>query len=234
MAKTRSRAVLVKPGRMRAEERRTQLIGVALQLFATRGFQGTTTKAIAEAAGVSEAIIFRHFATKEDLYEAILQHQAAEDGYDATVAALREAAERGDDEGLVRTLASKVLATYRRDPDFQRVMLFASLDGHAFASLSNRSMGLPIFAFLRDYIATRQAAGVIRQGDPGLIVFSMVAVPVYYAIGTGLFEIDPMRRSDREAVETFTRIIIDGLRSPGTAPAADSSSRLSSTDRTRS
>lgn len=228
MAKTRSRAVLLKPGRMRAEQRRTQLIGVALQLFATRGFQGTTTKSIAEAAGVSEAIIFRHFATKADLYGAILQHQAAEDGYDATVAALREAAERRDDEGLMRTLASKVLETYRRDPDFQRVMLFASLDGHAFASMSNRSMGLPIFAFLRDYVEKRQAAGIFQQGDPGLIVFSIVAAPVYYAIVTGLFEIDPVGRPDREAIETFSRIILDGLRSPGAAPGADSFSRASS------
>ena len=46
-----------------------------MRLFSERGFRGTTTKEIAQAAGVSEAIIFRHFATKEDLYTAIIDHK---------------------------------------------------------------------------------------------------------------------------------------------------------------
>ncbi|MDP6778629.1 MAG: helix-turn-helix domain-containing protein, partial [Candidatus Latescibacteria bacterium] len=60
--------------RLSQEERRTQIIEVAMDLFARKGFKGATTRAIAEAAGVSEAIIFRHFATKEDLYDAIIEH----------------------------------------------------------------------------------------------------------------------------------------------------------------
>ena len=55
-------------------KRRTQIIEVAMTLFATKGFTGTTTRAIAQAADVSEAIIFRHFATKEDLYNAIITY----------------------------------------------------------------------------------------------------------------------------------------------------------------
>src|SRR5215213_6697760 len=59
-------------GRMCADERRLQIAEVAMRLFSERGFRGTTTKEIAQAAGVSEAIIFRHFATKEELYKAII------------------------------------------------------------------------------------------------------------------------------------------------------------------
>src|SRR2546423_9486631 len=59
-------------GRMAAGERRLQIAQVAMRLFSERGFRGTTTKEIAQAAGVSEAIIFRHFATKDDLYTAII------------------------------------------------------------------------------------------------------------------------------------------------------------------
>src|SRR5205085_192912 len=60
------------PGRMSAEDRRNQIVEIAAELFSQKGFRGTTTKEIAERAGVSEAIIFRHFATKDDLYAAIL------------------------------------------------------------------------------------------------------------------------------------------------------------------
>src|ERR687883_1828091 len=62
----------VAPARMAAEDRRPQIVDVAMRLFSERGFRGTTTKEIAQAAGVSEAIIFRHFATKDDLYAAII------------------------------------------------------------------------------------------------------------------------------------------------------------------
>src|SRR5437588_12033707 len=63
-------------GRMVAGERRLQIVKVAMRLFSERGFRGTTTKEIAHAAGVSEAIIFRHFATKEELYTAIIDYKA--------------------------------------------------------------------------------------------------------------------------------------------------------------
>ena len=62
--------------RMSGEDRRRQLIEIAIDLFSQRGFSGTTTREIAVAAGVTEAIIFRHFATKQDLYAAILDHTA--------------------------------------------------------------------------------------------------------------------------------------------------------------
>ena len=61
---------------MAGEDRRRQIVDVAMRLFSERGFRGTTTKEIATAAGVSEAIIFRHFATKEELYTAIIDHKA--------------------------------------------------------------------------------------------------------------------------------------------------------------
>src|SRR5882724_8098229 len=63
-------------GRMAGEERRLQLLAVAVSLFSKRGFRGTTTKEIAQAAGKSEAMVFRHFASKEELYTAILDHKA--------------------------------------------------------------------------------------------------------------------------------------------------------------
>src|SRR5918999_3883172 len=64
--------------RLSAEERRREIVRVAVKLFSQRGFRGTTTKEIAQAAGVSEAIIFRHFATKDELYSAIIDDKSCE------------------------------------------------------------------------------------------------------------------------------------------------------------
>lgn len=65
-------AVLPAPRlRLDSEARRRGIVEAALPLFARNGFDGTTTKEIAEAAAVSEALLFKHFPTKAALYGAI-------------------------------------------------------------------------------------------------------------------------------------------------------------------
>jgi AcrR family transcriptional regulator len=59
--------------RMDAAERKRAIVEIAMPLFARKGFAGTTTKEIAEVAGVSEALLYRHFPTKAALFEEIQQ-----------------------------------------------------------------------------------------------------------------------------------------------------------------
>jgi len=57
--------------RLSAEERREAIVKAALPLFARKGFANATTRELAEAAGVSEALIYKHFPSKESLYAEI-------------------------------------------------------------------------------------------------------------------------------------------------------------------
>ncbi|HSJ02373.1 MAG: TetR/AcrR family transcriptional regulator [Verrucomicrobium sp.] len=57
--------------RLSSDERRQAIIRTALKVFSERGFHGATTKALAQEAGVSEALIFRHFPSKDELYSAM-------------------------------------------------------------------------------------------------------------------------------------------------------------------
>ena len=59
--------------RLDSDERRKAIVAAAVPLFARRGFAGTTTKELAEAAGISEALLFRHFPSKKHLYSEILR-----------------------------------------------------------------------------------------------------------------------------------------------------------------
>jgi AcrR family transcriptional regulator len=59
--------------RLDSDERRKAIVTAAVPLFARKGFTGTTTKELAEAAGISEALLFRHFPSKKHLYGEILQ-----------------------------------------------------------------------------------------------------------------------------------------------------------------
>jgi len=58
--------------RLPAAERRQALVDAALRVFATGSYAGATTAEIAREAGVSEPILYRHFASKRDLYFACL------------------------------------------------------------------------------------------------------------------------------------------------------------------
>ena len=58
--------------RMTSDLRRELILNAAKQCFARYGFAGTTTKSVAAAASISEALLFKHFPTKSALYAEIL------------------------------------------------------------------------------------------------------------------------------------------------------------------
>lgn len=57
--------------KLSGDERRVAIIQAVRRVFAEKGFHGTTTRALADAAGVSEALLFKHFPTKEALFSAM-------------------------------------------------------------------------------------------------------------------------------------------------------------------
>jgi AcrR family transcriptional regulator len=58
--------------RLDSDGRRRAIVAAAVPLFARNGFAGTTTRELAAAAGVSEALLFKHFPSKQSLYREIL------------------------------------------------------------------------------------------------------------------------------------------------------------------
>lgn len=93
--------------RMPAEERRRQLLRVARACFSENGYAHTTTAVIARNAQVSEPILYRHFASKFDLFHAILVEFRAE-----AVERFESVAATADDG------ATKLLAVVRDFPYF--------------------------------------------------------------------------------------------------------------------
>ena len=63
--------------RLPAAARREQLLTVALEVFARNGFHGTSMNEVAEAAGVTKPVLYQHFASKRELYLALLEEVGA-------------------------------------------------------------------------------------------------------------------------------------------------------------
>jgi TetR/AcrR family transcriptional regulator len=196
--------------RLPASDRRLQLVETALDFFSRKGFGGTTTKEIAAAAGVTEAIIFRHFPTKQDLYNAVLDHHHDCGRVVDCIEQWKSCMERNDDEGLVRAIIEKIIESYRRDLRGHRVLLFAALEGHETGLEHNRQISVPVFELLCQYIVRRQSEGALREGHPGAVVAAIAGMASHYATMTQMFGF-PTNVSDRQIADGFVDIVMHGI-----------------------
>ncbi len=196
--------------RFSSEERREQLLQIALKLFSQRGFEGTTTRSIAAAAGVSEAVIFQHFKTKEDLYSSIFDYKAKERGFEEWEEQLRKCAEQQNDEALIFSMVERILKGNREDPQMQRLMFQSVLSGRPLPKAMRRRI-LPLHRFLCDYIAERQKQGAFQKCEPEVAVHALVSVPSYYTVTKSLFGVDEIKMSERNMASSFTKFILEGL-----------------------
>jgi TetR/AcrR family transcriptional regulator len=196
--------------RLKAEDRRNQLLKIAKRLFSESGFENTTTKAIAAAAGVSEAIVFRHFASKEELYTKILDRKADEIGIKTWGAELDYFAECEDDEALVLSVIKHVLEADRQDPQFRKLMLQAALSGHPLSKITAQRL-LPLHKYLCSYIRKRQKQRDFQKCDPKLAAYAIVSMAGYYGLAKIMFGVDELTLPEEQIAQGFTRLILKGL-----------------------
>lgn len=204
-------------GRMKGDERRAQILQTAVDLFSKRGFRGTTTKEIAVAAGVSEAIIFRHFSSKDELWGAILDAKACIDPLHRYPwegnEKLREAMNRKDDFTVFYELAVKALNKHQADESFMRLLFYSALEEHELAENFFGDFIEKIYEFIGSYIKTRQADGAMREIDPKIAVRAFLGMIIQHSLNNILW--DKKRRllkiSNEEAAKNFAEIILRGV-----------------------
>lgn len=207
--------------RMAAEDRRHQILHVAVTLFSQRGFGGTTTKEIAQAAGVSEAMVFRHYATKQELYSAILDHKACSGDQMNPEEMVAEALKQKDDRAVFERLALGALTHHEADPEFQRLLLHSALEKHELAEMFFEKFLRRVYELLGGYIAERQRDGAMIKIDPAIIVRAFIGMIIHHSLNNNLW--DPERRllniSNEEAAKQFTEILLNGISAGNQAPS---------------
>jgi TetR/AcrR family transcriptional regulator len=197
--------------RLPASDRRRQLLDTALDFFSRKGFEGTTTKEIATAAGVTEAIIFRHFPSKHALYAAVLEDYHARGGFAEYMAEWKAFMDRNDDEGLIRSMVERMIESYRCEERKHRILLFAALEGHETGLEHNRQISLPVFELLCQYVKRRQREAALVEYDPGAIIAAVAGMASHYGMMTGMFGFRTNLK-DADAVGDFVSILMNGIR----------------------
>lgn len=202
------------PGRMAAEDRRQQILDVAVQLFSQKGFRGTTTKEIALAAGVNEAIIFRHFATKSELYSAIMDQKASSASVQALQRVIGEAMERGDDRKVFEAFAFHMLEFHDHDDTAMRILFYSALEGHELAEMIFTNHILKQHRSLADYIKKRMTEGAFRRADPIIAVRGFVGMVMNQAMIKKFFGSagrELLNFTNRQAAASFADLFLASM-----------------------
>jgi AcrR family transcriptional regulator len=150
--------------RLPAAERRQAIVDAAIRVFTESSYRGTTTAEIARAAGVSEPILYRHFASKRDLYLAAIDQvwEQARSGWEETLSKSPDVCEAVDAIGREHTsvkssklqlaeLWVQALTEAADDPELRAHLRGHMRDVHAFtAGMIRRGQEQGVFAAERD------------------------------------------------------------------------------------
>jgi AcrR family transcriptional regulator len=199
--------------RLSAQDRRRQILQVATGLFARQGFQGTTTRAIAAQAGVNEALLFRHFPSKETLYWTIIEELCSVRGHRQRVDGILRRG--GDDLQVFTGLAHELLARTSRDTELTRLLWFSALENHRLSERFFRTYAAVYYEDLAAYIDQRIRQGAFRKMNPLLAARSFLGMVVYHFLVQELFGGEKYQSFETEEVAaTLAAIWLGGMQLP--------------------
>ncbi|MGC2696657.1 MAG: TetR/AcrR family transcriptional regulator [Candidatus Angelobacter sp.] len=204
------------PVRLSAIDRRRQIIRAASGLFARRGYRGTTTREIAERAGINEALLFRHFPSKEKLYWAIVEESCSARGRRLKIAKILDAG--GNDLEVFTAIAREFLVRNARDTELTRLLWFTALERHTLSRRFFRTFVAVYYEALAAYIRRRIHEGAFRTVDPLLSARGFLGMVVYHFLIQELFGGNKYQTFDPGMVaETLAGVWLNGMQQQSAA-----------------
>lgn len=199
---------------------RERVLRAATLLFATKGFEGTSTRDVARKARVNEITIFRLFKNKQDLYLRILDNKMGLSAPDLLDGALRSS---DDPEKAFAALAERLEEAF--DPIFLRLFFYAALEKPELLRKRYGSRLGSLYELLGRHIGERIQSQVLRDIDPMLMGRALVGMIAYHRILSDLLGgAGPARRDGQTSAKIYTDIWLFGTSSwkaPGRQQRAD-------------
>jgi AcrR family transcriptional regulator len=167
-------------------------------------------------------MVFRHFATKEELYSAILDHKACLHESMDPLQVVAQAVATRDDRGVFEGLALDALNQHDRDPEFHRLLLHSALEEHELAQMFWEKFVKRVYRTLRSYIRARQREGAMRHIEPLVVVRAFIGMIIHHSLTNNLWDRNQqlVKISNQAAAHIFTDILLHGVVNAGGADNA--------------
>ncbi len=195
-----------------AIERRAAIIAAAIDLFAQKGFRGTTTREIAAAVGVSEPVLYQHFATKSELYTAIVDHMIAE--LMAEAPDFEKLRDTADARECFLWIGMRILRWFREGGQRARLLYFSALEGHELARIWHEKANRLAGTYLESLVQTRADQGLFRDLPARVVTRAFVGMIANYGVDRTFFGCDDFGLEPERVVAHFVDIFLHGLERP--------------------
>lgn len=146
---------------MKKEKTRQKILEASLKLFSEKGFIGATTKEIAKEAGIAEITLFRHFRTKESLFEEVISKYSFLPALKGLLPEIRQLPY----EDALTAIARKFLDTLFLRKDLIRIM---QSEIHRYPEQMQKvynSLIDEVISTLASYFESMQKAGILSEFD---------------------------------------------------------------------
>ncbi|MCE1252554.1 MAG: TetR/AcrR family transcriptional regulator [Anaerolineae bacterium] len=192
----------------KGEQTRLQIIEAATQLFLKQGFHGTSMREIAQGSNIALGSIYNHFATKEDIFEAVF---LAYHPYNTIIPAVQNAS--GDTvEELLRNIASYIIGGLKNNPDFINLLYIDIVEFQKNYTLKILRKGLPLFKEVYDKVFAAEP-GRIRPLPPFIIMRSFFGLFFSYYFTEVILsgDKDILNQMSENAFDHFIDIYLHGI-----------------------
>jgi len=195
---------------MSAGGRREQILKGAMRIFAQKGFRGTTTREIARRLGISEALMFKYFPSKEALYRAIIQKRT--DGSEEMFFP-KEAIQAKDDRQVFRSIASYLIQKNTEDPTFMRLVLYSALERHDLSKIFFENHAVERTKLLSEYIRQRIKEKAFKKVPPMLAARAFMGMVMHYVQAEEIYGMkNTSHFSQKRVVDTLVDAFLNGLK----------------------
>jgi AcrR family transcriptional regulator len=192
------------------EDTKQRIIQGSVQVFSERGYDGATTRAIAEAAGVNEVTLFRHFGSKKNLFLAMISQRSPL----RSVREVLEAQLTGDYRQDLLTVGNQYMTTTLQ---VRKEILMSLCAAEQLPEMREIIVQMPTqqYQVLGEYLQQQMARSKVREMDPHIAAQAFFGMLFAFAINQGLLTDTPAAQIPPEViVEQFVDIFVQGTIDP--------------------
>ncbi|MDJ1184285.1 TetR/AcrR family transcriptional regulator [Roseofilum casamattae] len=189
------------------QQTRTRILDAAQRLFARQGYDGTTTRDLAQAAGVAEGTLFRHFKNKK----AILLDIATQGWVDILTDLLTELSEMGSYRDITQVMWRRMVSLHRNG-DRMRVCFMEAQFHPELRDRIQEDVIDKMTDVAEAFFETAMKRGVYRKMNPKIVAQVFLGMFVISGFSqTTIIEPDASPESMREMAEGMADIFLHGV-----------------------